>query len=96
MVRVKGLEPPYLAVPEPKSGASASSATPAQRRPSKACKRARGGCRNFAPTLTFCCDIPRQIVADENAAQKGTIMQDANTGLVEGSSVMTLTGARPC
>ncbi len=26
--------------------------------------------------------------------QKGTIMQDANTGLVEGSTVMTLKGAR--
>ena len=29
MVRVKGLEPPRLAAPEPKSGASTSSATPA-------------------------------------------------------------------
>ena len=29
MVRVKGLEPPLLAEPDPKSGASASSATPA-------------------------------------------------------------------
>ena len=30
MVRVKGLEPPRLAAPEPKSGASANFATPAQ------------------------------------------------------------------
>ena len=29
MVRVKGLEPPRLAAPEPKSGASTNSATPA-------------------------------------------------------------------
>ena len=29
MVRVKGLEPPRLAAPDPKSGASANSATPA-------------------------------------------------------------------
>ena len=28
-VRVKGLEPPRLAAPDPKSGASANSATPA-------------------------------------------------------------------
>jgi hypothetical protein len=31
LVRVKGLEPPRLAAPEPKSGASANSATPACR-----------------------------------------------------------------
>ena len=30
MVRAKGLEPSHLAVPEPKSGASANSATPAR------------------------------------------------------------------
>lgn len=30
MVRVKGLEPPRLAAPEPKSGASTNSATPAR------------------------------------------------------------------
>tara|TARA_B100000768_G_scaffold163188_1_gene164223 strand:- start:820 stop:1077 length:258 start_codon:yes stop_codon:yes gene_type:complete len=30
MVRVKGLEPPRLAAPEPKSGASTNSATPAK------------------------------------------------------------------
>ena len=29
MVRMKGLEPPHLAVPDPKSGASANSATSA-------------------------------------------------------------------
>jgi hypothetical protein len=29
-VRVKGLEPPRLAAPDPKSGASANSATPAK------------------------------------------------------------------
>ncbi len=29
VVRVKGLEPPRLAAPEPKSGASTNSATPA-------------------------------------------------------------------
>ena len=29
MVRERGLEPPRLAAPDPKSGASASSATPA-------------------------------------------------------------------
>ena len=29
MVRVKGVEPPRLAAPDPKSGASANSATPA-------------------------------------------------------------------
>lgn len=29
------------------------------------------------------------------AGRKGTMMQDANTGLVEGSTVMTLAGARP-
>ena len=29
MVRMKGLEPPRLAAPDPKSGASANSATPA-------------------------------------------------------------------
>ena len=29
LVRVKGLEPPRLTAPEPKSGASTSSATPA-------------------------------------------------------------------
>src|SRR3546814_15910973 len=29
LVRAKGLEPPHLAIPEPKSGASTSSATPA-------------------------------------------------------------------
>ncbi len=29
MVRAKGLEPPHLAIPEPKSGASTNSATPA-------------------------------------------------------------------
>ena len=32
MVRVKGLEPPRLAAPEPKSGASTNSATPASGR----------------------------------------------------------------
>jgi hypothetical protein len=32
LVRVKGLEPPRLAAPEPKSGASTNSATPAIRR----------------------------------------------------------------
>ena len=31
MVRVKGLEPPHLSIPEPKSGASTSSATAAAR-----------------------------------------------------------------
>ena len=31
MVRVKGLEPPRLSAPEPKSGASTNSATPAQK-----------------------------------------------------------------
>ena len=31
MVRVKGLEPPRLAAPDPKSGASTNSATPALR-----------------------------------------------------------------
>src|SRR6056297_2498375 len=31
MVRVEGLEPPRLAAPEPKSGASTNSATPARR-----------------------------------------------------------------
>ena len=30
MVRVKGLEPSHLSIPEPKSGASTNSATPAQ------------------------------------------------------------------
>ncbi len=35
LVRVKGLEPPRLAAPEPKSGASTSSATPALGRASK-------------------------------------------------------------
>ncbi len=30
VVRERGLEPPHLAVPDPKSGASANSATPAQ------------------------------------------------------------------
>ena len=30
MVRVEGLEPPRLAAPEPKSGASTNSATPAK------------------------------------------------------------------
>jgi hypothetical protein len=30
LVRVKGLEPPRLAAPEPKSGASTNSATPAR------------------------------------------------------------------
>ena len=30
MVRERGLEPPRLAAPDPKSGASASSATPAR------------------------------------------------------------------
>lgn len=30
MVRVKGLEPPRLAAPDPKSGASANSAIPAK------------------------------------------------------------------
>ena len=39
MVRVKGLEPPRLAAPEPKSGASTNSATPARRR--RACQRSR-------------------------------------------------------
>ena len=34
------------------------------------------------------------MVAEANAGQKGTIMQDANTGLVDGSTVMTLRGAR--
>ena len=32
VVRVKGLEPPRLAAPEPKSGASTNSATPASLR----------------------------------------------------------------
>ena len=32
LVRVKGLEPPRFAAPEPKSGASTNSATPALRR----------------------------------------------------------------
>lgn len=32
MVRVEGLEPPRLAAPEPKSGASTNSATPADAR----------------------------------------------------------------
>ena len=30
MVRLKGLEPPHLSIPEPKSGASTSSATAAE------------------------------------------------------------------
>ncbi len=30
MVRVKGLEPSHLSIPEPKSGASTNSATPAR------------------------------------------------------------------
>jgi hypothetical protein len=33
MMRVKGLEPPRLAAPDPKSGASANSATPAKKQP---------------------------------------------------------------
>ena len=32
MVRAEGLEPPHLSVPEPKSGASTNSATPAKTR----------------------------------------------------------------
>ena len=33
MVRAKGLEPPHLAMPEPKSGASTNFATPANPHP---------------------------------------------------------------
>ena len=38
VVRVEGLEPPRLAAPEPKSGASTNFATPARSRP----RRVRG------------------------------------------------------
>ena len=47
MVRVEGLEPPRLAAPEPKSGASTNSATPAT---ALALTKPRRGCeKKIAP-----------------------------------------------
>src|SRR6187401_3467133 len=43
LVRAKGLEPPHLAILEPKSSASTSSATPAARRIPASCEPAKQG-----------------------------------------------------
>lgn len=43
MVRVKGLEPPRLTAPEPKSGASTNFATPALNTPIKVLPNLNGG-----------------------------------------------------
>src|SRR5579863_6580592 len=49
MVRAEGLEPPRLSPPEPKSGASTNSATPASRRLAWEARRIGRGLYHLAP-----------------------------------------------
>jgi hypothetical protein len=51
LVRAKGLEPPRLASPEPKSGASTSSATPASKPPKRERPQALGALYINLPAL---------------------------------------------